>query len=239
MPHAPASRGLPPPRQTPLPHPVVLEADLDAPSRILWLVKWFLLIPHYVALTGLAVVLLVGWAAAFFCVLVTGRYPRPLFDVTVGILRWGWRVGVYGFGLGSTDRYPPFTLAEVPGYPARFSVRYPERLSRGLVLVTWWLLAIPHYCLIWLLYTSSIRLGVPGPVEHLEWRGPGLLSMITLVALSFLLVRGRYPGPLFEIVVGFHRWAARVTAYALLLTDRYPPFRLDLGGSEPPGAIEE
>ncbi|MFD5406496.1 DUF4389 domain-containing protein [Streptomyces griseorubiginosus] len=206
--------------------PVRVEAVLDAPlSRWLWLVKWILVIPHYVVLFFLWVGFTFVSVAAFFAILFTGRYPRPLFDFNLGVLRWSWRVAYYSYGALGTDRYPPFSLKEEPDYPARLDIAYPEHLSRGLVLVKWWLLAVPHYVVIGF-FLGGLRMG---------WWDGGLIAVLTLIAAVILAFTEKYPKQIFDLVLGLNRWVLRVAAYVALMTDQYPPFRLDMGGAEPAG----
>jgi hypothetical protein len=217
------------------PYPVRVDAALDPSlSRGLWLVKWLLLIPHIVVLFFLWVAFLVVGVIAFFGILFTGRYPRSLFDFNVGVLRWSWRVHYYGYWALGTDRYPPFTLADVPDYPAHLDVPYPERLS--LVFVKWFL-AIPHYVVLAVFVGGGVWLGTRTGTNN-GWdngsaAGWSLVGLLVLIAAIVLLFTGRYPKPLYDFVMGMDRWALRVAAYTALMTDRYPPFRLDLGGTDP------
>ena len=215
------------------PYPVHVEGRLDADlSRWLWVVKWLLAIPHYIVLVFLWAAYVLLGIVAFFAILFTRRYPRAIFDFNVGVLRWTWRVGFYTFGALGTDRYPPFTLDDVPDYPARLAVEYPGPLSRGLVLVKWWLLAIPQYLIVSVIVGGGGWLAWRG--EHWSWSwGGGLVGLLVLIAGFALLFTGRYPRGLFDLVVGLDRWAFRVLGYASLMTDAYPPFRLDQGGSDP------
>jgi hypothetical protein len=231
--------------------PVVLEGRLEEPlSRWLWLVKWLLAIPHVIVLVFLWIAVLVLTFVAGVAILFTGRYPRGLFDFNHGVLRWTWRVAFYAGGVLGTDRYPPFSLDARPDDPATLEIQPPGELSRGLVLVKWWLLAIPHYVIAGVfgagLWWGVLRLG-PGRWDDggwgdggwAGWGSGGLIGILVLIAAVRLLFTGRYPREMFALVVGLHRWLFRVAAYALLMTDRYPPFRLDQGGEHPRTGREE
>lgn len=217
--------------------PIRLEGRLDEPlSRWLWLVKWLLLIPHLIVLAVLWIAFSVVTLIAFFAILFTERYPRSLFDFNLGVLRWTWRVTYYGYSALGTDRYPPFSMGPEPDYPATFSVVYPERLSRGLVLIKWWLLAIPQYFVLAII-GGGLAIGFG---DGWWWGGypfGGFIGLLVLFAAMALLFVGKYPRGIFDLVMGLNRWVYRVITYVALMRDDYPPFRLDQGGSEPePGA---
>jgi hypothetical protein len=217
-------------------YPVRVDARLDPGlNRWLWLVKWGLGIPHYVLLAFLWMAFIVCSVVALVAILFTGRYPRAIFDFNVGVMRWSWRVTYYAYGALGTDRYPPFTLAEVPDYPAHLEVDYPEHLSRGLVLVKWWLLAIPHYLVIAIFAGGGVYLANEATTsDQSTWNwASGLLGLLVLFAGVALLLTGRYPQSIYDLVLGLNRWMLRVAAYVGLMTDQYPPFRLDQGGDDP------
>ncbi len=195
-------------------YPVTLIGELAVPpARGWWLIKWLLAIPHYIVLVFLYLAFIFVWIIAFFAILFTGRFPRGLFDFNVGVIRWSWRVGFYSYEALGTDKYPPFTLKSVD-YPADLQVEYPEKLSRGLVLVKWWLLAIPHYIIV------TIFKGGWGESSA------GLIPIMAIFGAIALLFTGKYPESIFKLVIGMNRWSYRVCAYVALMTDQYPPFRL-------------
>lgn len=214
-------------------YPVRVRADrTEPPGRGLWLVKWLLLIPHYFVLFALWIAFAVLTLVAYVWVLVTGRYPEAIFDFNVGVLRWSWRVGFYGYQVLGTDRYPPFTLAEVPSYPAGLESDVPPPMPRWRPLVAW-LLAIPHLMLLGAIAGGTWQ---ASQGEDVVVAAPaGLVTVALLIVAVALLFTGRYPVGLYDLLVGIARWAVRVVAYVALLTTDYPPFRLDQGAREPDG----
>ncbi|MEC3915561.1 DUF4389 domain-containing protein [Nocardia sp. CDC160] len=205
-------------------YPVRVRGDLDPGlSRWMWIVKWILAIPHYIVLIFLSIAYLVVSIIAFFAILFTESYPRALFDFNVGVLRWSWRVRFYALSQLGTDRYPPFRLAPDPSYPADLEVDYPETLNRWMVLIKWWLLAIPQYLIV-----AAFMGGGRNMVS--------LLPILLIIAAIGLLFTGAYPPGLYDFAMGVNRWSLRVRAYASLMTDAYPPFRLDQGAREPDAA---
>ena len=143
------------------------------------------------------------WLATVLMIVFRRRYPRWWFDFARELTRFGSRVGAYLALL--TDQYP----STVDEQSVHLEVEYPDverDLNRWLPLVKW-LLAIPHYIVLVVLLLAAI------------------VSIV--IAWFAILLTGRYPRGLFDFVVGVMRWTNRVSAYTLLLvTDRYPPFRL-------------
>ena len=214
-------------------YPVVLGARLDEPlSRGLWLIKWLLAIPHFILLAFLWFAFLVLTVVAWFAVVTTGRYPRRIFDFNLGVLRWTWRVSYYGYGALGTDRYPPFSLDREPDYPATLDIMYPGQQSR-LTAFARLLLAFPHLLIAGVFVGGGAYWIDHASGWHVTSPWSGLVGLLVLVAAVALMFTGRYPRGLFDLVVGLNRWVLRVIAYTTLMTDEYPPFRLDSGGDEP------
>jgi hypothetical protein len=180
--------------------------DVEYPeelSRWLIFVKWLLAIPHFIILWALGIAAGVMGFIAFFAILFSKRYPRGLFDFVVNVNRWSANVDAYTSFL--RDEYPPFSWE--PGqYAVTYEVDYPEELSRWLPLVKWWLLAIPHYIVLFFL----------GIAAFVVW----------VIAFFAILFTKRFPRGLFDFIVGFRRWEYRVNAYVYLMRDEYPPFSL-------------
>ncbi|MEB3034475.1 DUF4389 domain-containing protein [[Mycobacterium] nativiensis] len=189
--------------------PVRVRGEIDAPARWLWLLKWCVLaVPHYPILIGLYLVYPLLTLVAGVAILFTGRFPRPIFDFNVGVLRWSWRVMNYRFPMNATDKYPPFALASRPDYPADLHVTYPEQLSR-------W--AVP------------VRLPLALPQIIACWAMEPLLQVLCVIAAGWLLCTGAASPSLFDLLMGMARWRYRVAVYVSLMRDEYPPYRLDMG----------
>jgi hypothetical protein len=205
----------------PASYPVNLTGELQEPlSRWLWLVKWVLLIPHWIVLALLSVAAVFTFVFTLFAILFTGKYPKGLFDFHVNLANWAWRVSFYGYSALGTDKYPPFSLDPVE-YPAKLTIEYPQNLNRWLVLVKWFL-AIPH-----LLIASVLGGGLGVIWGRYGWQSGGVVNALVLIAGIILLVTAKYPKTIFPIIIGMNRWAFRAYAYFFLVTDKYPPFRFE------------
>jgi hypothetical protein len=215
-------------------YPVRVSARHDVPpNRWLWLIKWVLLVPHYIVLAGLWTGFALALLIAYVAVLTTGRYPAKLFAFSVGVLRWTWRVVYYGYVVLGTDRYPPFTLKAVPGYPADMHIDTTMDRHRWLPLVAW-LLAVPHAMILSsLLNTHLVRIIQIHPLDLSIVIPVGVTSIGITVVATQLAITGQHPRGLYDLFTGVARWSLRLAAYVALLTDVYPPFRLDQGPAEP------
>ena len=188
-----------------------VQLDLDAPLEVArWrpLVHWILVIPHWVVLYVLGLVLGVLAFVSWFAILFTANIPRGLFDFMAMILRYQWRT--YSYISWMREPYPPFDFTpstQDPGNdPARLSIEYPERLSRLLIFVKW-LLVIPHFIALLFLFIGA--------------------AFVWIAGFFAVLFTGRWPEGMRRFLIGALRWSMRVTTYAYLMTDVYPPFSLE------------
>jgi hypothetical protein len=192
--------------------PIRVRSDLDAPSRWSCLFKWCALaVPHYPILIALYLLYPFATIAAGVAIMFTARYPRPLFDFNVGVLRWSWRLMNYRFPMNSTDRYPPFTLASKPDYPADLEVDYPDGPTNRAALLTRWLLGLPQILLCWALEP--------------------FLQLLCVTNAVWLVAKGTINPGMFDLLLGIVRWRYRVAVYISMMRDEYPPFRMDLGNA--------
>lgn len=173
------------------------------------LVQWLLAIPHFIVLYVLGVVSGVVGFISWVIILFTGKLPPGLAGFQSLYLRYTERANGYAGFL--FDEYPPFGFDATPADPHDLEpvlVEFRPELEDRNRLTTFfrWVLAIPHY----------IVLAVLGLVAAVAW----------IIAFFAVLFTGRWPTGLHDFVVGYVRWTVRVTAYSLLLTDRYPPFSL-------------
>jgi uncharacterized membrane protein len=197
-------------------HPVRFEADYpEAPSRplallgVLFFIKGLLLIPHIIVLYVLSIVAFVVAYIGYWAVLITGKYPEGMFNFVYGVQRWGARVESWLYGW--SDSYPPFSL-DAGDYPARLEIDTPEAPSRLLALFGVLLVFIKMILLI----PHIVILGVLGIVA----------IVVAYIGYWVVLITGRYPQGLFNLITGVQRWEYRTTSWLLGLTDQYPPFSL-------------
>lgn len=184
-------------------YPVTFDvAYPESPNRFLILIRWLLALPHLIVLSVLGHVVGLTTLIGFLALLFTKSYPDSLWRFSVGVLRWTSNVNAYTL---FHDGYPPFSMSEGRYEPVTLAVEKPAEFNRWLPLVKW-LLTLPHVLI--LIALSALAL------------------VATLALVLAVLFTGRYPRGLFDFLVGVGRWNARVTAYGMLLVDRYPPFSL-------------
>jgi hypothetical protein len=155
-----------------------------------------LVVPHCLALVLLCPVFVVSGGATVLAMLVTGRYPRRVFAFNSAVLRLS---------------------RQVP---------YPQDLSRGVALVTWWLLAFSQYLALGLLVGGS-GWAAAEVAQDVAAGAAGLIGLLVLATGMVLLVVGRFPYVVVDLVLSLHRWVLHVAVYAALTTDSCTVCRSD------------
>jgi hypothetical protein len=179
---------------------------LNFPLFIGLLIRGLLLIPHFIVISLLGLLAMIIYFIATFAILFSGKFPLGMFSFVGGVSRWNVNIQAYMYGL--IDRYPPFSIDQ-QDYPVIFEAAYPQTSNRilnfpvlGFYIKS--LLVIPHMVVIFFLTL--------------------VLYGILIVAPFVILFSGQYPQGMHSFASGVVRWSARISAYVIALTDRYPPF---------------
>lgn len=186
-------------------YPVDVDARLlPEYARFMPLIKWLILIPHYLVLFVLAIGAVFVAFVAFFATLFTAKYPEGMWNYMVGVQRWGMRVMAYHFLI--TDNYPPFTLQETPEDTIQLKAVYPERVSRWRPFFAW-LLVIPYAIVASLIILAA--------------------EICSIFAFFTIIFTKKIPAGLFGVIRNGFTWNIRFTFYSYWMSTRYPPFEWD------------
>jgi hypothetical protein len=207
---APAAPGPRPPI-----YPMITTFDETVTMSRLWgipilgiMVRWLLLIPHFVVLAFYAVLVALLQLVTWIPVLVYGRYPGWGYSIVGGFIRWITRVQAYAILAASA--YPPLSTGGRHDVDVRWDESQQVARWAGIPVFGVWIrsfLLIPHLILLWFLGIAV-----------------GFLSLVTWIPV---LLDGRYADWAYRIVGGYVRWQNRTLCYVLLMTGPYPPFSLD------------
>jgi hypothetical protein len=198
-------------------YPISYDADaaLEGRNRLTSFLRYIVAIPWLIVASIYGFVAEIAAVIAWFAIVFTGKYPEGIYNFNAGYLRMIGRVN--GFEYLLTDAWPPFGGDEAPDYPIRVGVAPPldeySRLKTGLRLI----IGIP----VWLL---AIVQAV-------------ILSVCALIAWFAILFTGKLAEGLFNPIRGAAAYLTRATGYFLLLTEDYPPFSYEEGGTAPAGQI--
>ena len=187
-------------------YPIRVEIDPAATqSRLTVFFRILMVIPHLIVLALIVIALEMVTIIAWFAILIIGRFPAGMYNFSYGVQRWALRVNGYLRLL--TGVYPPFTMDPVDSYPIR--LRIDPKLDGRNRLTTFFriFMIIPHAIVLYLLNIA--------------------VQVVMLIAWIVALFSGSVPAGLHTFMGGYTRWSSRVGAYALLMTDEYPPFSLE------------
>lgn len=187
-------------------YPAQLEVDAPAPQNrlsVFFRIIFAIPIAIFMALVGIgiSVVTLIAWVV----ILITGKYPAGMLDFAANGLKLSTRVNAYIYLL--TDKYPSFSLQDDESYPVRPSVSGQVDGRNRLTVFFRIIMLIPHVLILYVLQL--------------------VLRIVGFIAWVAALITGSVPVGLHGFIEGILRWQHRVSAYALLLTDEYPPFSLN------------